>query len=127
MSELAAGADAVDSGGSPHELKGPPSSRRARRAGRLVGALALAFVAVATLTPTPGTPPTPPTCIVCGRVGGVDVLLNVLLFVPLGLGLRLAGLSRWRALALAGLTTLGIESLQFAVVTGRDASLSDLL
>jgi hypothetical protein len=57
----------------------------------------------------------------------VDVTLNVLLFIPVGAGLALAG-ARWRrALAIVALTTLGIETLQLVAIAGRDASLSDLL
>jgi VanZ like protein len=57
----------------------------------------------------------------------VDVFLNLLLFVPLGAGLRLAGW-RWRSVvAGAALVSFTVELLQYTVVTGRDASLSDLL
>lgn len=57
----------------------------------------------------------------------MDVLLNLLLFVPLGAGLRLAGW-RWRSVvAVAALVSFTVELLQYTVVTGRDASLSDLL
>ena len=43
---------------------------------------------------------TPVYCIVCGDTGSVDFFLNILLFVPLGLGLALAGFSWRRALLL---------------------------
>ncbi|HET7241044.1 MAG TPA: VanZ family protein, partial [Gemmatimonadales bacterium] len=57
----------------------------------------------------------------------MDVFLNLLLFVPLGAGLRLAGW-RWRSVVLgAALVSFTVELLQYTVVTGRDASLSDLL
>jgi VanZ family protein len=57
----------------------------------------------------------------------VDVFLNLLLFAPLGAGLRLAGW-RWRSVvAAAALVSFTVELLQFTVVTGRDASLSDLV
>lgn len=81
-----------------------------------------------TLVPEPGGPPAPPTlCVVCGGLGVQDIILNVLLFLPFGLGLRLAGVSWWRAVAIAAGTSLAIELLQMRVVTGRDASLGDLL
>jgi hypothetical protein len=57
----------------------------------------------------------------------VDVFLNLLLFLPLGFGLRLAAGSWRAALGGAALLSLGVELLQLTVVTGRDASLSDLL
>ena len=70
---------------------------------------------------------TPLLCLFCGNKSGVDVFLNLLLFVPLGAGLRLAGW-RWRSVVLgAALVSFTVESLQYTVVIGRDASLSDLL
>ncbi|MEP7324901.1 MAG: VanZ family protein, partial [Gemmatimonadota bacterium] len=66
-------------------------------------------------------------CLVCGDLGAVDVGLNILLFIPLGIGLSLMGVSRPRALVIVGLTTLTVEVLQLSIITGRDASLSDLL
>lgn len=102
---------------------------------RKVGLLALAVGAVAvallTLLPHPGQEElvraTPPTCLVCGELGGVDVTLNLLLFVPIGLGLGLLGLP-WPLAAAIGLGASGlVELLQMEVVAGRDASLSDLL
>lgn len=70
---------------------------------------------------------TPLDCLVCGDVGGADVLLNVALFVPLGLGL--AGLRRSLrfTIAAAFLVSLTVEVLQYTIVVGRDATLSDLL
>jgi hypothetical protein len=57
----------------------------------------------------------------------VDVFLNVLLFVPLGLGLGLLGLP-WPVVVAAGLGASGlVELLQMKVVAGRDASVSDLI
>jgi hypothetical protein len=70
---------------------------------------------------------TPLLCLVCGDHGGADVLLNLLLFTPLATGLRLLGWS-WRRVALtSALLSFAVESLQYYVVPGRDASLSDLL
>jgi hypothetical protein len=57
----------------------------------------------------------------------VDVALNILLFIPLGVGLGLLRLPWVRAILTIGLTTLAIEVLQLSVVAGRDASLSDLV
>jgi hypothetical protein len=57
----------------------------------------------------------------------VDVILNVILFVPPGVGLRLAGMSWRRAVMLAGLLSFTVEALQLVAVSGRDASLSDLV
>jgi len=57
----------------------------------------------------------------------VDVVDNIILFVPAALGLRLLGL-RTRTVVITGaVLSLGIESLQGTLITGRDASLSDVL
>jgi hypothetical protein len=86
---------------------------------------------VFTLTPDPGevaaAAATPLLCLICGNRGGVDVLQNLLLFAPLGAGLRLAGWRWGRVVAMAALVSFTVESLQFTVIAGRDASLSDLL
>lgn len=96
-----------------------------------LSALGLAAIAILTLRPNPmqaaASAATPLLCLVCGNNGGVDVFLNLLLFAPLGAGLRLAGW-RWRSVvAAAALVSFAVEFLQFTVVTGRDASLSDLV
>jgi hypothetical protein len=102
-----------------------------RRSPLILTATWLALIAGFTLVPLPSqlaqAAATPWYCVVCGNQGMVDVLLNVALFVPLGLGLGWLGLRPPRAL-LAGLTlALAIELLQAKLVTGRDPSLSDVL
>ena len=99
--------------------------------GRWLSALGLVAIAILTLRPVPtqaaASASTPLLCLVCGSNGGADVFLNLLLFAPLGVGLRLAGW-RWRSVvATAALVSFAVELLQFTVVTGRDASLSDLV
>jgi len=91
----------------------------------------LAVIAALTLRPIPSqtrvSALTPVLCLVCGSIGLVDVLLNVLLFVPLGIALHYAGM-RVARITLVGLgVSLVIEVLQLAVIPGRDASLSDLI
>lgn len=83
------------------------------------------LVAVTTLTPTPGTAPMEPFCVLCG--GGVDLVLNGLLFLPLGIGLALLGLSPTRTATLAGAASLLIETAQYTVIVGRHASVRDIL
>ena len=88
----------------------------------------LLLIAGATLGPAPVTPvPLPMFCLVCGDLGGVDVTLNVILFLPMGAALVWAGLSWRRATLACALMSFAIESLQFSVIPGRDASISDLL
>jgi hypothetical protein len=102
-----------------------------RRFGRLGAVLGLLFIAVLTLTPLPrqvaAAAATPLWCLVCGDYGGVDVVLNVLLFVPFALGLRVGGVPTILVVAGGAVTSLAVESLQLAVISGRDASLSDLV
>lgn len=99
-----------------------------QRTGVLSAAASLAVILVLTLQPNYDPPETTSiTCLVCGELGGIDVVLNVLLFVPFAVGLALAGLSwRW-VVAIGAATTLLIEVLQLTTVYGRDASLSDVL
>jgi VanZ family protein len=54
-------------------------------------------------------------------------LLNVLLFVPLGVGLSLSGLSPWKAVLICFALSLSIETAQAFIVRGRDSTLSDIL
>ena len=114
----------------------PAPARRAagarlRRTGAALGLAGLAFVAVATLTPlrnAHGTALTSPVlCLVCGAQGGADIAANLLLFLPLAVGVRLAGASWGRTVLLCALLSFTVELLQYTVVPGREASLSDLL
>lgn len=106
-------------------------SRRQRQIGYRLAFAGLTLIAALTLLPQPEeaarAAATPITCILCGDLGSVDFLLNVLLFVPLGAGLLLAGFSLRRTVVLAGLLTGLIELLQMEVIAGRDASLGDVL
>lgn len=93
--------------------------------------LSVAAIAAATLVPLPqqaaSTALTPWYCLLCGQEGAVDVILNVALFVPLGLMLGVLGMRHWRAMLVGGGMSLAVELLQATVVTGRDPSLSDVL
>jgi glycopeptide antibiotics resistance protein len=90
-------------------------------------AFSFALVAFMTLRPTRAIVATPTFCVFCGSLGGVDFILNVILFVPLGVTLQWAT-GRFRTTALLGVaTTLVIETLQARLITGRDASLGDLI
>jgi hypothetical protein len=99
--------------------------------GLVVAVLSIAIIAAATLIPARDqasmAADTSVWCLVCGGLGVTDVALNILLFVPLGIGLSLLGVSRWRGITLIVLTTLTVEVLQLSFIPGRDASLSDLL
>lgn len=96
-------------------------------AGRLLTAVTAACIGIATLPPNSGpSPPFRPFCVACGELSGTDVVLNVLLFLPLGIGLGLAGARRRPVLSGMVAATLIIEILQ-TFIPGRDASLSDVL
>jgi hypothetical protein len=102
-----------------------------RRLGTALGLAGLAVVLLATLTPTQDirgvVSMTGLLCLVCGDRGGSDVANNLLLFLPLAIGLRLSGQSWLRTVVAGALLSFTVELLQLRIVAGRDASLSDLL
>src|SRR5918994_7063288 len=105
--------------------------RTTRIVGAVLASAGLVAILVLTLAPNPrqarAADQTPLLCLVCGESGGADVALNLLLFIPLGMGLALRGWAWSRVVVSCGLLSLGVETLQYAASTGRDASLSDLL
>ncbi len=106
-------------------------ARPIRLLGVLLAMSGSAAILGLTLFPTPGqalfAARTPLLCLVCGDHGGADAFLNLLLFMPLATGLRLFGCSWRQVVALAASMSYAVELLQYYVVPGRDASLSDLL
>jgi hypothetical protein len=69
----------------------------------------------------------PVTCLVCGDQGLQDVFQNILMLLPLGVFLGLAGIGPARAGLVGFALSFLVEALQYTVVTGRDASLSDVV
>ena len=105
-------------------------SPHTRRFGFALVALSLAAIAWLTLRPAHASSSAAIAshlCVVCGPLGGVDVLLNTLLFVPLGVGLNLSGLSAWKAVLVSFAISLSIEAAQAFIAIGRAATLSDVL
>ena len=98
------------------------------RIGRWVAISAAILIASVTLTPGegPAAANVAPLCLVCGSYGGADAILNVLLFAPLGFGLALWGVRAGRALLTALAVTILIETLQWFIIPGRDATLGDV-
>lgn len=97
-----------------------------RKFGRAVSIAGLLFIAVLTLTPQYSATKAPPSwCLLCGEQSVLDAVLNVLLFIPFGIGLRLAGMSRRRAFVIGLVTTITVELMQL-YIPGRDTSLGDL-
>jgi glycopeptide antibiotics resistance protein len=102
-------------------------SPHTRRFGIALVVLSLAAIAWLTLRPAHASSIGAHLCLVCGPLGGVDILLNTLLFVPLGVGLNLSGLSPWKAVLICFALSLSIETTQAFIATGRAATLSDIL
>lgn len=96
----------------------------------LTAAWALLIV-VLTLRPDPGAIEavgrTPWWCLSCGEAGTADLLLNLVLFAPLGWGLARCGLRRGSAILAALGTTILIEVAQGLALPGRDAALGDVV
>lgn len=103
------------------------STPHLRRIGSVVTIGGVAAILFATLLPEPSQPLSSHLCLFCGTLGGVDAILNVLLFIPLGLGLALSGIRWSRALLIVCALSLTVETTQFFFVAGRDASLGDVL
>ena len=99
---------------------------RERRA-RVAVAASLAVIAAATLVPRSGGPWIHDFwCREChASVNAVEIIANVLLFVPLGLALSAARVSVVRAVLVVVVTTVVIETLQYFVVAGREGSIRD--
>jgi hypothetical protein len=98
-----------------------------RRAGLVITIGALIAVGFETLTPQPGASSGSHFCLVCGPLGGVNSILNVFLFMPLGFGLAFSGMRAKRAiLAMCVLSAL-IETAQLLVIPGRYSTLGDVI
>jgi VanZ like family len=89
-------------------------------------AAALALVIVATLLPTGYHTYGFARCIFCNPRTFADSLVNIGLFFPIGITLRLLGLGPFAAAGLGALLSSGIEIAQLWV-PGRDATLSDII
>jgi len=103
------------------------STPHLRRLGLVITIASLAAIAYATLLPEPGQPPDARFCLMCGSLAGVDALLNVLLFLPFGVGLALCGVRPKRLLLMVSVLSILIEVAQFLIISGRDATISDVL
>ena len=90
--------------------------------------IAVLLIAMATLPPAPGNPIEPRwQCLVCGSTGMTDVIVNVVMFLPYGVGLAMARTRPRVAIPLIIATTFAIELLQYRVIVGRDGTLSDVV
>src|SRR4051812_49397465 len=98
-----------------------------RKLGAGLAIAALAAILAVTLVPNSEPPRSEHFCLICGTRGGVDAVLNVLLFMPMGLGLGLAGVRATRAIASMATLSAVIEAAQFFFISGRDATIGDVL
>ena len=95
--------------------------------GSIIAGVTALLICVATLTP--GTPPSAAAIAACS--GGctdsivADFARNIILFLPLGFGLTLAGVRPGRALLAGACLSAAVEILQIRVIVGRDASFLD--
>jgi hypothetical protein len=98
---------------------------------RVVALLWIAVIGWLTLRPAPDQAARVAAlhwyCISCGDSGTADIILNILLFIPLGLAARALGLRFSRMLAVVLPLTVMIEVTQGLFLAGRDASLGDVL
>jgi glycopeptide antibiotics resistance protein len=110
-----------------HGIREP--SPQIRRFGLAIVVLSLAAIAWLTLRPAHASSAAIDSflCVVCGGNAGVDILLNTLLFAPLGVGLTLYGLSLGQAVLICLALSLSIETAQAFIVRGRAATLIDIL
>jgi len=78
-----------------------------------------------TLSPGGSGAAPPPWCLVCGDHVLADAIRNILLFLPLGLLLRLGGPSLRTTVGVAAVLSLAVELIQ-TLIPGRDPSVTDL-
>ena len=98
-----------------------------RRVGFGVTIAGLVVIAFATLLPAPPGPAAAHLCLICGTLGTLDAILNVILFIPLGVGLALAGVPGKRALLAMCALSAAIEIAQLLLIPGRDSTVGDVL
>ena len=99
----------------------------AARTAAAVLVFAVGGISVATLLPTAAPPADTPTCFLCNARVTADILANVILFTPLGIGFGLLGFGIRRSLGLGAALACCVELLQFSTIPGRDAAIGDLV
>jgi hypothetical protein len=92
---------------------------------RLLLVLALLAIAIVTLPPAAGPSAVWLDCLMCGDSGTAGFLLNVILFVPLGVALAAQGLGIARTAVSGALLSALIEVAQL-YIPGRDFSVGDI-
>jgi VanZ family protein len=101
----------------------PATQTDARRiSGVVLSALGVAAITLSTLRPHPATH----AFLAASCCSFSDVVLNVLLFIPLGAGLVMLGLRPLAAVVTGALVSSGIEVAQYWWIEGRFASVADV-
>jgi hypothetical protein len=104
---------------------------RSDRRARLLTVVGLLGILAATGTPVDGRGSDgPPWCMSCplfSERAGVDIVLNVLLYAPIGAGLALRRHAPRHIALIAFAMAAVIETLQVSVIPGRFASISDVI
>ena len=89
--------------------------------------LSLAAIVLVTMVPLSAADVSPAEwCFLCGQLSGIDFVLNVALFIPLGVSLRVAGESRLTS-ALFVIVATGTIELAQLTIPGRISSSGDLV
>ena len=88
----------------------------------------LALILLATLVPsTDADSGMFQRCILCGEFGLADAIANVLLFLPLAIGVYGAGAPAGRTVLVGFLLSASLEYVQLRLIPGRDATLGDVV
>lgn len=103
-------------------IAGPDAGQKRTRGGTVVTLLGALFIGWMTLRPTAAEADS----VVPQSYLLTDVLLNVVLFVPLGVGLGLQELRPYRTFLAGGLVSGAIEVSQWLWIPGRDATWHDV-
>jgi len=98
-----------------------------RRVGLIITIASLIAIATATLSPESSPAMESHFCVICGSVGTVDAVLNIILFLPLGVGLALSGVRARNVLICSFALSALIETTQLFLISGRDATIGDVL
>jgi len=89
--------------------------------------LMVVAIGVATLTPSDQLNPWPWYCLWCDDQALADAVVNVVMFVPLGMSLRAAGVRSGVAIIASAALSTTVEIMQGTVIAGRDPSLRDAM